>query len=327
MPSASAVSSDGSSQSDGTCMKIAVTGATGFIGTHLCRRLVDDGHEVIALRRESSDTSTLDELAIPSVVGDVTDVEALDRLVRGSDAVAHVAAVLSYGRGHTREHQRVNVEGTRTVVDACRRHGTGRLLGFGSVASFGIPRKPPANEESTPDLRGLSYQASKRAAENLVLASELDALVVCPSSVQGPDDGDFRGRQLPDGVRRRKVVPCFTGGVNVVHVDDVVDGAVAALGRGRSGERYLLGGENLSWREMARIAADELGVKRVLVPVPRLVSWAVSRVDESRLSRDGHMLLSSRLYFSSAKAEQELEYRYRSYREIVREYIEWIARS
>ena len=311
-------------------MRIGVTGATGFLGTHLCRRLRADGHDVVALRRASSDARVLDELGIESVVADIADRDAVASLVGGCDAVVHAAALLTYGERLAAEHERVNVEGTRVVCDACRSAGVGRLLHVSSVAALGIPGDgPPANESFSSSVDGLSYHGSKRHAEEIVasaVAEGLDAVVVNPSSLQGPFGGTFRGDRVVIGVRRRRVVPTFVGGVNVVHVEDVVAGAVAALANGRSGERYILGGENLTWRRMAEIAAEELGVRRVFVPVPSPVTAAASRLAAARFSRDRHLLGSRHLYFDSGKAQAELGYRYRPYREIVREYLEWSRR-
>jgi dihydroflavonol-4-reductase len=311
-------------------MRVGVTGATGFLGSHLCRRLQADGHHVIALRRPTSDADDLAGLGVESFVGDVADRKAVADLVRACDAVVHAAAVLSYGRAFAGEHERVNVGGTRVVVDACRAAGVGRLLHVSSVAAIGLAADGrPADERFSSNLdgSGLSYHLSKERAEEVVrnaVGDGLDAVVVNPSTLAGPFGPRFRGGELPAGVLRRRIVPAFVGGSNVVHVEDVVAGALSALERGRTGERYILGGENLTWRRMAEIAAEELGVRRIVVPVPAPVTAVVSRVSPG-FSRDRHVLASRHLYYDSSKAREELDYKFRPYREIVREYVEWRA--
>ncbi len=317
-------------------MRIAVTGATGFLGSHLCRRLVRDGHEVTVLRRPSSDTSPLDGLELSEVVGDVTDAEAVLPAVERRDAVVHAAAHLRYWRALRDEQNRVNVEGSRTVAVACAGSGVRRLVHVSSVAAIGIPAgKGLADETFAFNLEGsaLNYHVSKKRAEDEVLAEVdrgLDAVIVNPGSIYGRYQSGFRGAEVAARVRRSRVVPCFVGGNNVVHVDDVVEGILAALRDGRAGERYILGGENLTWRRMAEIAAEEVGVRRLLVPVPRLVTWASSLAGEAvaaltherpRFTREVHLNASRFLYYDSGKAERELGYRFRPYREIVREYL------
>jgi dihydroflavonol-4-reductase len=211
------------------------------------------------------------------VPGDVTDAESVSLAVAGHQVVIHAAALV--GSAPLEAHRAVNEGGTRNIVTVCQRLGVERLVHISSVAAIGIPdeRCRPADEAFAFNLEGsgLGYHISKWRAEQVVIrgvANGLDAVIVNPSSIKGPCGQLFRGGELVDGVRRRPVVPCFSGGTNFVHVDDVVDGVLSALSHGRSGERYILGCENLTLAEMARMAADLLGVKRVLVTVPPLVT-------------------------------------------------------
>jgi dihydroflavonol-4-reductase len=317
-------------------MRVLVTGGTGFLGSHICARLLEDGYEVTVLRRATSNLSDLEGRAVRYVVGDITDAESVAEAVGSQEIVIHAAALVGYASANA--HEAVNEDGTRNVVTACRRLGVGRLVHISSVAAVGIPenRHRPADEAFVFNLEGsaLGYHLSKWQAEKVVaraVAEGLDAVIVNPSSIKGPHGRCFRGGELADGVRRRLVVPCFSGGTNAVHVDDVVDGVLAALRRGRAGERYILGGENLTWREMAGMAADLLGVRRVLVPVPSVVTgaaaWAGRAIEpltshRSRFTYDVHFCANRFLFYDSRKAATELGFNPRPYGEILRQYLD-----
>lgn len=316
-------------------MDVLVTGATGFVGSHLCHRLHAQGHRVSVLRRPTSDASPLDGLDLTHVVGDITDPTSVSRAVRGQEIVIHAAGHLDQSPRLAPLQYTVNVEGTRNVVAACRESGVRRLVHLSSVVAVGLPRdrRRPADETLVFNLErsGLRYAISKRHAEDAVLqgvAQGLDAVIVNPSTICGPFRGSFRGREVPAGVRRSPVVPYFLGGRNVVHVRDVVEGTLGALAHGRVGERYILGGENLTWREMAHIAAEVLGCRRVFVPVPPLVTAAAAALERlgtlagrrPRITYAVHYAASRFWFYDSRKAAAELGYTARSYREIVEEY-------
>lgn len=314
-------------------MKILVTGATGFLGSHACRRLVESGHRVAVLARPRSDLRALSGLEVARLIGDVRDAAAVDAAARGQDAVVHAAASRERGAPAADTIMRVNVEGTRQVVTACLRHGA-RLLHVSSTAAIGIPldRNHPADETFTFNLEGcgLPYHVSKHLAEQEVqrgVARGLDAVIVNPSEIHGPFGTGFRGSAVPGRIERSRFVPCFPGGLCVVHVEDVVDGLVAALARGGRGERYILGGENLTHRELAAIAARALGLRRTLVTLPRWVTWLAATASRSAtalagrpVGRDVHHLTDRFFFYDSAKARRALGFRPRPYVEIAREY-------
>jgi dihydroflavonol-4-reductase len=317
-------------------MRVGVTGATGFLGSHLCRRLVAGGDQVVVLRRPSSDLRDLEGVAVESVAGEVTEAGPVGDLVHGCDAVFHAAATLVHDPARLAEHERVNVEGSRIVAETCRAQGVGRLVHVSSVAAIGVPEDGrPADEDFRFNVDGppSSYHVSKKRGEDAVLAEVgrgLDATIVNPSLVVGPYRGSFRRVDVADVVRRHRLVPYFRGGNNFVHVADVVEGVIAALGRGATGQRYILGGENLTYRRMAQIAAEELEVRRLLVPVPGVVTALAGIVGDAvgartgrrtRFTRERHRLVSLRLFYDSQRAQTELGYRSRPYREIVREFV------
>jgi dihydroflavonol-4-reductase len=316
-------------------MRLGITGATGFLGSHVVRRVAADGHHVVALRRPTSETTAVDGVPVEWIVGDVTDPGAVGRLAERSDVVVHAAAALANWQGARPEHERTNVVGAEVVAAGCRAAGVRRLVHVSSVAAVALPREPsPAAEDARLELPpGLSYHESKRRAEDRVrreVERGLDAVIVNPASLQGPHHTGFRGARLIDGVRNRRFVPHFRGGTNIVHVDDVVSGILLALEHGRAGERYIVAGENHTWRELAEIAAAELSLSRVFLPLPGAATAAAALLGEANgrrtgrtphFTRDVHVASSRYLYYDSGKAERELNYRFRPYREIVREYL------
>jgi len=313
-------------------MKVLITGATGFLGSHLVRRMVGDGHTVRILTRPDSDLTILNGLPVERVIGDVSNFETVKLAVRDQESVIHAAAVVT---GESRRQYRVNVEGTRNVAKVCREEGTARLIHVSSVGAIGIPNDPlrPASERFKFNLdgSGLSYHLAKRQAEEEVMAEiakGLNAVIVNPSSIKGPYGSYYRGAEIARTVRRMPIVPYFLGGICVVHVDDVVDGIVAAQARGVSGERYILGGENLSFKTLGQRAAKAMNLKRRFTPLPSIVTGLAASVLEplSRLQSrqpwityDTHYCASRYQFYDSSKACKELAYAPRAFDAILDE--------
>ena len=275
-------------------MRVYVTGAGGFVGGHVARRLAESGAEMRTGR------------------ADLLDPDALGRAVAGCDAVVHVAALYSYDASAA-ELERVNVVGTRNVVEACVRAGVGRLVHTSTAGTCGpVPGREATEEDAPPAYElGVPYKRTKLAAERLVLEAArgvLDAVVVNPTTPVG--EGDAKptptGRMVRGVATGRIRAFLHTAGLNVVDVRDVAEGHALALERGRRGERYLLGGENVTLEELfARIAgAAGRPAPRVRVPYAAARAAAVVRLanrDEVRLAR-------LPMWFSSAKASAELGY-------------------
>jgi dihydroflavonol-4-reductase len=272
-------------------MRVYVTGASGFVGSHVARELREQGAEV------------RDEFV------DLGDRDGLERALDGCDAVFHVAALYSFDEP-ARELERVNVEGTRNVLAACAARGVRRLVHTSSSATCGpVPGRPATEEDSPPPWElSVPYKWTKLEAERLVLTSGLDAVAVNPTTPVG--EGDWRptptGRMIR-GVALGRYRAVLDLGLNVVDVRDVARGHVLALERGRTGERYLLGGADLKLAELFAAVCDLAGRPRPRLRVPyaavRLAALAglVNR-HEARLARVP-------AYFSWAKAEHELGYR------------------
>ena len=321
-------------------MKVLVTGATGFLGTHLCRRLVADGHTITILRRASSNTDALRNLPVRYEIGEITDAACVNRATKGQEVVIHAAACMQRKNNSRDIFYAVNVAGTRNVVQACRRYQVRRLLHVSSVAAIGIPDKPlePATEDFcfNLDRSGLHYHISKHQAEAAVaegIAQGLDAVIVNPTGLSGPSGPLFRGSEIIRIVLGARILRYPSGGVCVVHVEDVVDGLIAALDRGLCGNRYILGAENLTFLQMMERTAATLGVKRIYIPIPVAVTKAIAIVAQwcSTVRLSGfsaayakYYCASRFSYYDSSKARHALGFRPRSFDAILEESMQYV---
>lgn len=326
-------------------MTILVTGAAGFVGSAVARRLVDAGHGVRALVRPTSDRRNLDGLPVEIVPGDLRDRDSLKRALRGCRALFHVAADYRLWVRNPDEIYRSNVEGTRNVLLAALDAGVERIVYTSSVATLGLRNDGIPADEATPvslgDMIG-HYKRSKFLAEEVVreLYREhgLPVVVVNPSTPVGPRDRKPTptGRMVADAAAGR--MPAYVDtGLNVVHVDDVAEGHLLAFASGKIGERYILGGENLSLRailaEIAALAGRRPPKIRLphdaVLPFAYLVEgWArLGGTDQPLLTVDGVKLAKKRMYFSSDKARRELGYAPRPARDALKDAVEWFRRS
>ncbi|MFO0983676.1 MAG: NAD-dependent epimerase/dehydratase family protein [Planctomycetota bacterium] len=307
-------------------MRILVTGATGFVGQRLCQELLAEQHHVVGYRRpRTTAASAADPSADPRIewlTGELGDGAALALAMRGVDAVFHLAAALGYVRARRAEQWRVNVEGP---VRWCRRRSrreVGRLVHTSSVVAIGPRADGLPADETTPYLGArfrLGYFDSKAQAELLVqqgVDAGLDAVIVNPSAIFGGGTSNnssaVLGRVLRGGGR---IAP--PGGLCVVAVEDVVRGLRLALAKGRCGERYILGGDNLSYPELFRLLHSLCGQDVSVVTIPAtlwrclgMVAAGIDRIVPLRppLTPDAMRALGGRLFYSSAKAQHELGY-------------------
>jgi dihydroflavonol-4-reductase len=322
-------------------VRALVTGAAGFIGGHVAQALHDAGWEVRAFDRELGGSSSVGE----PVVGDVLDAAAVQRAAEGSDAIFHLAALYSYARRDAAAMLRVNVEGTRAVLDAAARTGTRRVVMTSSCATCGpVPGRAATEEDQPPAWElGIAYKRSKIDSEKLALRAArdgLDVVVVNPTTPVGPGDA----RPTPTGAMVAGVasgrIRAFTQtAINVVAVQDVAAGHLLAHEHGRRGERYLLGGEDVTLREAFAMIARHAGrvPPRVAVPYPVALgaAWAADRAtrlvgrEPRLLNLDETRLARVPMRFSCVKAQRELGYVFRPADEALAGAVEWFlaARS
>ncbi|GAB2546748.1 hopanoid-associated sugar epimerase [Rhodanobacter koreensis] len=320
-------------------MKALVTGATGFVGSAVARRLLRDGHHVRALVRATSDRRNLQGLDVEVIEGDLTGAGSLLPACDGCDALFHVAADYRLWAPAPEELYRTNVDGTRAILEAARRVGIPRVVYTSSVATLGIPKDgSPGAENTTVALSDMigHYKRSKFLAEEVARAFAVEGLpivIVNPSTPLGPRDikPTPTGRIVRDAIAGR--LPAYVDtGLNIVHVDDVAEGHWLAFRHGTVGERYILGGFNLSLREVlieiAHIAGRSPPKWRLphaaVMPVAYMAeTWArltgtnpIATVEEVRMSKK-HM------FFSSAKATHELGYAPRPARLALEDAVQW----
>jgi dihydroflavonol-4-reductase len=317
-----------------------VTGANGFLGAAVARALLADGRAVRALVRRGSDRRNLAGLDVETVEGDLTAPDSLRQAARGCSAVLHVAADYRLWVADPKPMYRANVEGSVNVLNAAAEAGVERVVYTSSVATLGINKDRTPADETTPvtvdDMVG-HYKRSKFLAEQAVRDRarelDLDVVIVNPSTPIGP--GDVKptptGRVILDAAAGR--MPAYVDtGLNVVHVDDVARGHLLALRSGARGERYILGGEDLSLAQILRIVGEHVGRPATEVRLPHWVVYPIALVSEGvalvtgkepRATLDGVRMAKKHMYFSSRKAQDALGYRWREPRLAIGAAIDW----
>ena len=319
---------------------IFVTGATGFVGSAVLRALQGSGANLRALSRASSPLGNLDGIDCEVVVGDMRDAEAMTRALTGAARLYHVAADYRLWARDPGDILRANLEGTRTVMEAALTAGVERIVYTSSVATLRAGDAAHSTDETEPLAEAEAigaYKRSKVAAERLVetLVRQrgLPAIIVNPSTPIGPRDvkPTPTGRILVEAATGK--IPAFVNtGLNLVHVDDVARGHLLAMERGVVGERYILGGQNVSLREMLAVIAGQVGRKAPTVALPRAplypLAWAAEAVaritgKEPFVTSDALKMASHHMFFSSAKAERELGYASRPYPEAIADALTW----
>ena len=317
-----------------------MTGGNGFVGAAVIRALLSTGQRVRALVRPGSDRSNLDGVDVESIDGDITVAETLDAAVAGCRFVFHVAADYRLWVPDPEPMYATNVQGSVNVIEAAAHAGVEKLVYTSSVSTLGVNADGTPGDEETPvsvaDMIG-HYKRSKYLAEEAVgkRARELGLAVITvnPSTPMGP--GDIKptptGRIILDAAAGR--MPAYVDtGLNVVHVDDVAHGHLLALRSGTPGQRYILGGTDLSLREILTLVATRTGRT---APTMRLPHWFVMPIayvsegwarvtgTEPRVSVVAVRMSAKRMYFSSAKAVRELGYRARPPDEAIAAAIGW----
>ncbi len=325
-------------------MKTLITGANGFIGSAVMRCLLEADHDIRVMVRPGSERRNLEGLSVEIIEGDLQDKASLEQAVKDCNAVFHVAADYRLWIPDPDNMYRTNVTGTRDLMLASTEAGVEKIVYTSSVAVLGLNKDgSPANEETPMTIEEIigHYKRSKYLAEKevikLVEENQLPAVIVNPSTPLGPRDikPTPTGSIVVDTLNNR--MPAYVDtGLNIAHVDDVARGHLLAFEKGKIGERYILGGENLSLQTILGIICD-LSDKippRIKLPHNLIlpIAWCMERwadiskkeprvtVDEIRMSRNY-------MYFSSDKAVKELGYQFRPAKEAINDAIEWFIKN
>lgn len=317
-----------------------LTGASGFVGSAVARKLLDEGFSVRALVRKSSNRANLADIPLEVIEGDIRDAALIEKAMRGARYVFHVAADYRLWAPDPDEIIRTNTDGTRAVMQAALSAGVERVVYTSSVATLrlsdgGMPSDEtmPLSEENAIGAYKKSKVLAERLVERMIAEEKLSAVIVNPSTPIGPRDV----RPTPTG---RIVVEAASGrmpayvetGLNLVHVDDVADGHVAALKKGRIGERYILGGQDMTLGQMLAEIAHLVGRRPPTIKLPRSLIYpiaygaeAAARITgrEPFATVDGLRMAKYKMFFSSAKSERELGYRARPASEALAEAFRW----
>ena len=326
---------------------VFVTGATGFIGTTLVNQLIQRGHSVRALSRATSNTEGLSHERIRLVRGDIMDLDSLRRGMDGCTQVYHLAAYAKNWAKDSSIFFRQNLDGMKNVFQAAREAGIRRIVFTSTIVSFGPTPAGVVGDESMPRITQhyfTEYEESKTVAEQeaLKLAAEgFPVVIVNPTRVYGPGkltEGNSVSLML-DMYQRGKLPILLNKGKDVgnyVLVDDLVEGHILAMEKGRIGERYILGGENASLKGLFTLVDEITGKRHLQVSLAPRVAMIYAGLEQRKAEWFGlypqitpgwvETFLHDWAY-SSAKAERELGYRITPLREGVRRTLAWIRRT
>lgn len=323
-------------------MPTLVTGGTGFIGSAVVRRLVADGQGVRVLVRPNADRRNLDGLAVEIVSGDLLDPASFGAALAGCDTLFHLAADYRLWAPDPGALYRTNVDATKSLMRAAADAGVARIVYTSSVAVLATSSGGRPSDEETPvDIDEMvgHYKRSKFLAEaavrTMIEREGLPAVIVNPSMPVGPRDvkPTPTGRVIVEAACGR--IPAFVEtGLNVVHVDDVAAGHVLALTKGTVGERYILGGQNMTLGEILAAVADLRGRRPPRIRLPHGAIMPIAHVAQTlaRLTGrepfvtvDGVRMARKRMFYSSAKAERQLGYRARPAKDGLRDALDWFS--
>ena len=322
-------------------MKTLITGATGFVGAAVLRELLKKGHKVKALIRQSSVLDNLKNLDVETVEGDLKDRDSLKKCLKDCKYLFHVAADYRLWIPKPEEIYENNVLGTENLMEEALNSEIEKIVYTSSVAVLGKPINGDIANEKTPvnvsQMIG-HYKKSKFLAEEkvkeLYKTRKLPVVIVNPAAPVGPRDikPTPTGKMVLDAAMKK--IPAYLDtGLNIVHVDDVAKGHMQAFNKGKLGERYILGGENLTLKEMLEIISILCGNKPPKIRLPRKPLYPIGYVFEifarlfniknPMLTVDMIRMAEKKMFFSSEKAKKELNYKYKTAKSAINDAIKW----
>lgn len=324
-------------------MRILLTGATGFVGSAILRQLIRRGDTVRTLVRSTSDLRNLRNIDCEVFVGDINDLDSIKTAISDCQVLFHVAADYRLWALNPDEITKTNIIGTQNIMTAARITNIEKIIYTSSVATLGKNHNGmPANEKTPSYLENMIgvYKRSKFIAEQhvqqMISEQSLPAIIVNPSAPVGPRDlkPTPTGRLIVKAAKGE--IPAFIDtGLNIVHVDDVAIGHIKALDKGKIGERYILGGENLPLEHILSLVSEFYGNKapkirvppNIVLPIAHLIQvWAkITKSQEPFITVDGVKMSRQKMYYTSDKAASELGYKFRPAKVAIKDALEWFG--
>lgn len=321
-------------------MKALVTGASGFLGHWLVNALIDSGVETHVLVRKNSKNEDLQNLSCQTQIGDITDLESLALATRGMDVVFHLAGVIAYKPEDRPLMDKVNVTGTANIIEAVERNQVKRLVHLSSVMAIGagFSKNEVLNEQSPYNIESLNigYSITKRNAELLVQKAvrekKIDAVILNPSTIYGPGDAKKGSRKTQVSVAKGRFPFYTSGGVNVVDVEDVVQGILAAWRVGKNGERYILSSENITIKDLFKMISELAGQKPPSLYLPNWVLHGMGFFGDqlqklgisASISSENAWTSTLFHWFDSSKAQKELGFKTRPAKKSLEKSVIWM---
>ena len=299
-----------------------LTGATGLLGANLAKKLSKQDKKLSLLIRKGSSHPFLKSVKHKAIYGDLFDTELLEKCLKDIDYVFHIAGAISYSKWDRELLYKVNVEGTRNILNACLENQVKKLVFVSSTAAIGIPKKGEIANEKYPffeEYKKIPYMHSKKQAEEIALSFNqkgLEVVAVCPSTIFGAGDIKMNTGELIKNISQEKIPLAPLGGTAVVSVSDCVDGLLKALEEGKAGEKYILSNENLKMIDLMNIIARKLGVKKIKKTMPKHFLPFLKTLSHIAESLFRHKKFTPALinfsakdrYFSNEKARRELDW-------------------
>lgn len=317
-------------------MRILITGSTGFLGNNLARTLVEQGHEIVVTLRHASNRAALAGLKYESVLVDLNEPSDVSMALSGVDVVIHSAAMIHIGWTKLSSSRKVNVEATARIAEAARRKNI-RMIHVSSVDALGAASETEPGIESklNPPKPACSYVVTKRESETAVIlevSNGLDAVIVNPGFMVGPYDWKPSSGEMMLAIAKQPVPFAPAGGCCVADVRDVADGIISAIEHGQTGQRYILGGVNMSYLDLWTLMAKVMDRR---APRRKLPNWLATTIGKScdlagRLARSEPQLNSATTqmgqmfhYYGSEKAQRELGYKIGNVEDALRDAWDW----
>ncbi len=320
-------------------MAVLITGATGFIGSHLARKLRERGKEVRALVRPTSKTEEIDGLGVEKATGDITDRGSVLNALSGCDTLYHCAGFVSFRKKDYEKMKEINVEGSKNALSAALEAGVKRVVFTSSVAALGpAPEGGMITEETVSDFSaaGIGYMNAKRAAEAAALDfcdKGLDVVITNPSVVVGAGDAHLSSVGSVLWYCKRRFPGYMDGTLNLTDVEDVAEGHILAAEKGKTGQRYILSNTNLTVFEYFAMLEKVTGIPAPKLKIPYFAAYASAFLAErllgfafpnySTMDLDSVKLSRYNWHVDCSKAERELGYKKSPIEESLRKTVEW----